>query len=350
MSTKISISAWNVASKINTRSAQAAALIALALLVFAACGGGGAPSVTDTPPVILTTVTSSPSPSPLTASPTATPFPTRSVESLEWLESTVNVPPLPSPFQDPIPDPGLQEVIETALPEFGGEYSVVVRNLLDGRYAAFNESRVYYGASLFKSSLMYEAFIQRDAGELDFAMEVTLEEEYVDWDLGTLEFLGLEEGDIITVEDAIRAMTIVSDTPTAVLIQDLIGFEADQTLLELGITDTQFLNRSLPATADGMTRLFTAIAAGQGVTDDSRLDMLNLMRQEHFGGGVFAGAPAGTAIAHKTGSFANATHDVAIVWGPAGPYIIAVMTDASYTFDPIRDVAAAVWAYFDGLS
>jgi beta-lactamase class A len=272
------------------------------------------------------------------------------LESLEWLESTLNVPPLPSPFQDPVDDPALRDVIETALPEYGGEYSVVVHHLLDGRYAEFNQSKVYYGASLFKSSLMYEAFIQRDSGELDFAMEVELTEEYVAYDLGTLEFLGLEEGDIITVEDAIRAMTIVSDTPTAVLIQDLIGFAADQTLLALGIEDTQFLNRSLPATADGMTRLFTAIASGEGVTDQSRLDMLNLMRQEHFGGGVIAGTPAGTAIAHKTGSFANATHDVAIVWGPTGPYIIAVMTDASYTFNPIRDVAAAVWAYFESLS
>ena len=99
-----------------------------------------------------------------------------------------------------------------------------------------------------------------------------------------------------------------------------------------------------------MTRLFTAIASGEGVSDQSRLDMLNLMRQEHFGGGVIAGAPVGTAIAHKTGSFANAAHDVAIVWGPTGPYIIAVMTNASYNFDPVRDVAAAVWAYFEALS
>lgn len=321
--------------------------MALALLAFAACGGGS-PSVTDTPPVTITTAT--PSPRPAADSPTSTPFPTRSVKSLAWLESTVNVPPLPLPFQDPIPDPALQQVIETALPDFGGEYSVVVHNLLDGRYAAFNEKHVYYAASLFKSSLMYEAFIQREAGELDFEMEVTLDEEYVAYDLGTLELLELEEGDIITIEDAIRAMTIVSDTPTAVLIQDLIGYQADQTLLELGIEDTQFLNRDLPATADGMTRLFTAIASGEGVTDESRLAMLNLMRQEHFGGGVFAGAPAGAAIAHKTGSFANATHDVAIVWGPAGPYIIAIMTDASYAFEPVRDVAVAVWAYFEALS
>lgn len=335
------------------RSRVAASLsLGLALGVAVACGDGGTPfdTATATPPVTITT----PTPTPITtldpttqATQSPSPRQPRSPQSLEWLESTVNVPALPSPFADPAPDASLQDVIETALPDFGGEYSVVVHNLLDGRYAALNASNVYYGASLFKSSLMYEAFIQRDAGNLDFEMEVVLEEKYVAYDLGTLEFLGLEEGDIITVEGAIRAMTIASDTPTAVLMQDLVGAEADQTLLKLGIEDTQFLNRNLPATAGGMARLFAAIASGAGVSDASRLEMLNLMRQEHFSGGVVAGAPAGTAVAHKTGSFANATHDVAIVWGPAGPYIIAVMTDASYTFDPVRDVAAAVWAYFE---
>ncbi|MCH8813488.1 MAG: serine hydrolase [Chloroflexi bacterium] len=321
-------------------------VVALGILVAVACGGGKNPLETATPTLPVTITTPTPTAA-VTSSPRPSPTQTRSPQSLEWLQSTVNVPALPSPFADPALDADLQNVIETALPDFGGEYSVVVHNLLDGRYAAFNESNVYYGASLFKSSLMYEAFIQRDAGNLDFAMEVVLEEKYVVYDLGTLEFLGLEEGDIITVEGAIRAMTIASDTPTAVLMQDLVGVAADQTLLKLGIEDTQFLNRALPATADGMARLFAAIASGEGVSDSSRLEMLSLMRQEHFSGGVIAGAPAGTAIAHKTGSFANAGHDVAIVWGPAGPYIIAVLTDASYTLDPVRDVAVAVWAYFE---
>lgn len=330
----------------STIRSRLAALSIVGIAVAVACGDGGTPSdaATSTLPVVITTPTPTPA---VTPSPSSGPTLTRSPRSLEWLESTVSVPALPIPFADPVPNADLQDVVETALPDFGGDYSVVVHNLLDGRYAAFNESRVYYGASLFKSSIMYEAFIQRDAGNLDFEMEVVLEEEYVAYDLGTLEFLELEEGDVITVADAIRAMTIASDTPTAVLMQDLVGVEADRTLLRLGIEDTQFLNPDLPATADGMARLFAAIASGEGVSDASRLEMLSLMRQEHFGDGVIAGAPAGTAIAHKTGSFANATHDVAIVWGPAGPYIIAVMTDASYTFDPVRDVAAAVWAYFE---
>ncbi|TMF06923.1 MAG: serine hydrolase, partial [Chloroflexi bacterium] len=49
---------------------------------------------------------------------------------------------------------------------------------------------------------------------------------------------------------------------------------------------------------------------------------------------------------HKTGSYSDATHDVALVWGPKGPYVIAVLTDRSYDWDAIREVSRAVWDYF----
>ena len=48
---------------------------------------------------------------------------------------------------------------------------------------------------------------------------LTLEKKYAEQDLGTLDSLGLIEGDMVTVADAVRAMIVVSDTPTAVLMK-----------------------------------------------------------------------------------------------------------------------------------
>lgn len=326
-----------------------AALLAGALA--AACGGdGGNREETPTPAVIFGTPAATASTSAPTAPPAAdptTPGPTDPpMVSLEWLDGSADVPSLPASFAAAALDPDLLDVIETAVPDFDGEYSVVVHNLVDGRYAAYNETSVYYAASLFKASLLYEAYRERDAGDLDFSTKVELTEEYVAYDLGTLDYLELEAGDMITIEDAIRAMTIVSDTPSAVLIQDLIGVQADQTLLNLGLQETQFLNSQLPTSARDMAWLIEAIASGEGVSNESRLEMLQLMRQEWFVEGVIAAAPSGTAVAHKTGSYADASHDAALVWGPAGPYVIVVMTDASYDFAHVRDVAQAVYDYF----
>jgi beta-lactamase class A len=255
--------------------------------------------------------------------------------------------PLPEPFAAPAADSGLLAVINGTLAGRDGEYSVIVHNLADGRYSAVNEGRVYYAASLYKLELLLEAYRQRDAGELDFTRLLTLEKKYVEQDLGTLELLELLEGDMVSVADAVRAMIVVSDTPTAVMMHDVLGpLRVDATLQSLGIIETESANRDLPATARDMVRLLTAVAAGEGVSEGSRLEMLSLMLREGFLDGVPAGVPPDALVAHKTGSYDMATHDVALVWGPAGPYIIAVMTDRSYDWEAIREVSRTVWEYF----
>ena len=270
------------------------------------------------------------------------------VVSLAWLDGAPAVPDLPSPFAGPATDAGLKAAIEGALAGREGSYSVVVHNLANGRYAELNADQVYYAASLYKLEVLLEAYRQRDAGELDFSRLLTVEKKYIELDLKTLELLEILEDDQVTVNDAVRAMTIVSDTPTASLLQDTVNpVRVDQTLAGLGLTGTQNANRDLPTTARDMARLLTAIAAGQGgVTASSQTEMLSLLLQEGFRSGIVAGVPSDTPVAHKTGSYSDATHDVALVWGPTGPYIIAVLTDRSYDWEPIREVSRAVWDYF----
>lgn len=277
----------------------------------------------------------------------STPTPPPVLVSLDWLATGIEVPYLPSPFAAPSADPGLQAVVESAIAGDPGSVSAVVHNLADGRYAAVDEAHVYYAASTYKLAVLFEAFRQVESGEQDFAEALTLEQKYVDNDLGTLEFLGLHAGDTLTLGDALRAMIVVSDTPTAILLQDTLGAaRVDEALRGLGIEGTEFNNHDLPATASDMARLLEAVAAGEGVSGDSRLAMLSLLLQEEYSDGVISGVPAGTAVAHKTGSFYNATHDIALVWGPAGPYIIAVMTGTPGDWARIAAVSAAVWQYF----
>jgi beta-lactamase class A len=328
-------------------------VLATVLLALIACGDGGS-GEESFPQVLIGGPTGPATPTPgalgASATPDATavagPASTPTVVSLDWLDGNTQVPALP-PFAAARSDAGLAAAIQSSITGAPGRTSVVVHNLQDGRYAAVNENEVYYAASLFKMGILLEAYQQRDAGTLDFAKQLTLEQKYVDLDLGTLEELGLKAGDLITVADAARAMIVVSDTPSAVLLQDTLGCTvADQTLVALGITRTEFCNRDLPATAADMTTLIEAVASGAGVSDASRLEMLSLLSQEYYRKGVFAGVPSGTPIAHKTGHYPSATHDVALVWGPAGPYVITVMTDQPLNWGTIAAISSAVWGYF----
>jgi len=326
----------------------------LCVLSAVACGGSGGgvqptvsispgPEPTPTPEPASTLV-------PATAVVVPTALPTVSlpeVKSLEHLSADVAVPELPATFAARSEDPALDALIRTTLSGYEGAYSVVVRNLGDGRSASLNESEVYYAASLFKLALLLEAYRQRDGGEIDFSQVLTLDEEYAGYDLGTLEFLELEVGDTLTLADALRAMIIVSDTPTAVMVQDVVNpWRVDQTLRSLGINDMSVTTYDLPTTARDMALLMEAVAAGEGVTAESRREMLALLLQEWIRGGIPSGVPAGSAVAHKTGNVTNATHDVALVWGPGGPYIIAVLSDRSWDWEPTVAVSRAVWDYF----
>jgi beta-lactamase class A len=325
--------------------------LAVSVLALASCGGS---DEKVGPQILIGGPTSDPTPTPVALGVEATPeaetpagpATTPSVVSLDWLGGNADVPALP-PFATAHSDAALTSAVQAAIAGAPGRTSVVVHNLQDGRYAAVNENEVYYAASLFKLGILLEAYRQRDAGTLDFSKQLTLEQKYVDLDLGTLEELGLKAGDLITVADAARAMVVVSDTPTAVLLQDTVGCtKADQTLVNLGITRTEFCNRELPATAADMTTLLEAVASGSGVSDASRLEMISLLSKEYYRQGVFAGVPAGTFIAHKTGHYPTATHDVALVWGPSGPYVITVMTDQPSNWSIVAALSSAVWNHF----
>jgi beta-lactamase class A len=326
--------------------------MSLLALVLAACGSGGAEGPTPTGVAVLAGGPNSPDPERSrttavtdTASPTPTPEPR--LVSLDWLAGQVAVPGLSGAPAAPVPDAGLQEVVNAALAGFVGQASVVVHNLSDGRYAAVNESQTWYAASTFKAAVLLRAYQERDSGELDFNELVTLEEKYVQDDLGTLEYLELEKGDQLSVRDAVKGMIIVSDTALATLLTDKVGSnDIDETLDNVGATVMTVNDRGLPTTAIDLTQLMTAIFAGQGVTAESRDEMLSLLAQEWFTQGIIAGLPGGVQYAHKSGSLNDNVHDTAIVWGPAGPYVLTVMTDGSSGWEPIAAVSAAVYNYF----
>jgi beta-lactamase class A len=303
------------------------------------------PQVLDgTPQATASTQSRTPARSP---TPPSSPTPAPTLVSLNWLAADVTVPGLPGEIAAPAEDGGLQAAVQNALAGFGGGASVVVENLEDGRYAATNETQSWYAASTFKAAILLTAYQQRDAGTLDFDKVVTLSEDYTQYDLGTLDDLGLKTGDQVTVRDAIRGMIVVSDTSLAALMEDQVGGnDVDAMLRSIGATAMTVNSRDLPTTAIDLARLMIAIVAGQDVSAESRAEMLSLMAQEYYTQGIIAGLPPGTQYAHKSGSLGANVHDAGILWGPGGPYVIVVMTDGSGGWTPIADVSAAVWNYF----
>jgi beta-lactamase class A len=242
-------------------------------------------------------------------------------------------------------DLALLETLDVALGESRSEVSVAVIDVTNGRYAGVNASRVWYAASLYKLPLLFEAVWQVERGLLDPAAMVTLGCDYVVEDLGTMQPLGLTEGDQIAIGDAIRNMIVVSDNASANLIGDLVGSpNVDRHMQWLGATSTRVTTEELPTSADDIALLLEAIATGypsQGAADI----MFDLLTQHEQRWRLPSGVPEGfdSVIGNKTGDYEGVAHDAAIVRTYFGTYVIAMLTSGQTDPGLFTHVSSAVY-------
>ena len=253
----------------------------------------------------------------------------------------------PAARHEPLPlrrDAALERELRQILGPDIDSYAVVVKDLGSGRGASINADRVFYSASLFKVAIMYEVFNQVEQGIHDLDDELVITPYYEQFGLGPRATFVCQR---LTVEDALVAMMAVSDNAAAVLLQDLAGSgNVNNTLESLGVK-THRIEEELPSTAEDFALLLDAIGRGEAVSEEYSDAMLQLLFGERIDNGVKAGVPAGTVVAHKTGNWDNATHDVAIVFAPHATYELIVLSDRDHETALTKAVSAAVWDYFE---
>ncbi len=247
-------------------------------------------------------------------------------------------------------DTALRAAVVRALGADADTAAVVVRRLTDGRWAAVNPDRVLYAASLYKLAVLYEAFRQRDAGLLSFDTVLPVSAKYIDEDLGTFARVPRAGNGGVTAGDAVAAMVTLSDNTSATLLLDVLGHRViDRTMVSLGLRDSSVNTVELPVSARDMARLMEAIVRGEGLRPAAAHEMTALLLAQETRDGIPRGIPAGVAVGNKTGTWPGATHDVAVVFAPSGAFVLTVLTQASWGWEPIARVAAAVYEELERL-
>ncbi len=74
--------------------------------------------------------------------------------------------------------------------------------------------------------------------------------------------------------------------------------------------------------------------------------MEQLLRQQRVRDRIPAGLPADVAVGNKTGNWDTATHDVAIVYAPAGTYLLVVLSEYPHDGSVIAELSRQVYAYY----
>ncbi len=303
-------------------------------------GGDTVVQQTDATPIPARTTTGQPRVT-TTPRPGETPKPT-STPAPELVPRAVSSrPPIPGVIAEK-PAEALQDALEDAVDDVGGGASVVVKRLTDGAFAAVNGEESWYAASLFKLAVLYA--IERDvaSGALHLDDRLYLTDEHFAEDLGTSGWLPFADDGSISLAQALDAMVTVSDNATAVALSQVVGNGLiDKRLADLGLAGTSVNTSDLPTTAADMALLMESIVTGRGISPDTSSHARSLLLAQATREGIPSGV-GGATVGNKTGTWGGATHDVAFVDGPNGRYILAILTDGSWDWGRVSQLAEAV--------
>jgi beta-lactamase class A len=236
-----------------------------------------------------------------------------------------------------------------------GEGSIAVDavDLQTGATAGVNASRVYPAASLFKMPILLEVLAEEDAGQLDPAREVQIQQD--DWTDGS-GVLQARVGDYLSVAELTQLMIEQSDNIASLVLLDVVGVPRTNAMAQqLGLTATHVVDHRAgepgdhTTSAQDMAHLFSELATGAAVNQRVSERALSLLELKQSVTWLRDDLPFWVKVAHKWGDLPDARHDAGIVFTPRGSFVLAVLTEDAAADDAAAAIARAARLTYDYL-
>lgn len=248
--------------------------------------------------------------------------------------------------QAPAAASDLESSLREAITSSGADVAVAFRTL-DGRdEVLIDPDTRFHAASTMKVPVMIELFRQAADGTLDLDDPLPIHNEFKSIVDGSRYQLSVGDdsdaevyaaiGKTLTLRQLCAAMiTVSSNFATNLLIEKLgveniratvkrLGAEGMQVLR--GVEDQKAFDKGMnnTTTARGLLVLLQKIARGQAVNAAADAEMIAILKRQKFRDGIPSGLPAGTPVAHKTGSITRIQHDAGVVYA-SRPYTLVVL-------------------------
>jgi D-alanyl-D-alanine carboxypeptidase (penicillin-binding protein 5/6) len=270
----------------------------------------------------------------------------------------------------------LEQILQPAIEQHRGDVAIAVKHLKTGESYEYQAERPMPTASLIKFPVMiatYEA-VENKKLSLDDRIELKADDKVPGSGILTTHF---SPGTTISLRDAIHLMIVYSDNTATNLVLDKLGLSTtNESMKSLGCTDTR-INAKVyrrdtsiapeqsqkfglgSTSARDMIKLCELLNSGKLVSEQASKQMLEHLFACDDKQKVPRSLPAGTRVAHKTGSVNASRTDAGIMETPGGPIAFCILTtnnkDERWTEDNEGDlfcaeIGSAIYQYFNSQS
>lgn len=255
----------------------------------------------------------------------------------------------------------LRRELERIAAAHAGVAGISMRNLETGESVSIRGHETFPSASLIKVGVLVTLLDEVEQGRIRLDERSTMIERDRVGGSGILKHMA--SGTTLTLEDLAWLMITLSDNTATNLILDKLDVRTTWTKLEsLGLPHSKIHSKTFRretsiavdssvlyglgvTTPDETVQLFALLHDGQAVS--ARLDSLamRMLLANQDGALLTRWLPRGTRTAHKSGSVDRARNDCGIMYTPAAPIALCVMTreneDTSYGVDNPAHLLAA---------
>jgi beta-lactamase class A len=267
---------------------------------------------------------------------------------------------------------GLRAVLERAMEGYAGVVGVAVRDLRSGQTLSLRGHEPFPSASLIKVAVLVTLLDEVHEGRMRLAEPITLvERDRVGGD-GILKHMA--SGHQLTLEDAAWLMITISDnTATNLLIDKLDVRTVWRKMEALGLPRSKIHSKTYRretsmamdssvkyglgvTTPDETVELLTLLHGGRAVSPALDSLALAMLRANQDDAKLARWLPADVPLANKSGTIERARNDCGILYGPAAPVALCVMTreneSTSYAVDAaphllIARIGREVFSHFN---
>jgi beta-lactamase class A len=267
-----------------------------------------------------------------------------------------------------VPPQTLETRVRSIIEKSGAEVAVAFRTL-DGRNELLIDvDKPMHAASTMKVPVMIELFRQAEAGMLKLDEPLPIRNEFKSIVDGSPYALSVGDdsdrevyaniGKTMTLRGLNEAMiTVSSNFATNLMIERLDVEKIRATVSRLGadgmkvlrgVEDQKAFDKGMnnETTARALLVMLEKLAQGEAVGPKADAEMIEVLKRQKFRDAIPAGVPAGTPVAHKTGSITRIQHDAGVVYGPR-PYTLVVLVrgiqDGKQAQALIAEISKVVW-------